>query len=1218
MSEEHAREHSERASEQEVGRAGGRRWSRRRWAICCCGTGCAIAVAVTVAASILGGTAAEVAAEDREADAPSLARPENDPLLAPRLTEAREDSAKAEERRRTSEAGEKRERSRGAYRDQTDEEALSLVREKFAPIISQPLWQPPIGPGDRVERYVDDNSAIVEGAKGDKPTLLESTIPLRAPDGSGPRERLDLDLDESRDGFEPENAVTEIRLPKDLDDGLALPNSGIEVHPVSPGAGTESSDRDRSGQQTSGGPKGPDEAREVENKLFWANTDTDTDFFVAPLPAGFETFHQLRSVESPEALEFAVTAPEGFKLRPSDAPPGGVEIMDDRRPLASISPPAARDAQGAVVPTRFEIEGENLRLHVEHRKKDVAYPLLVDPSIMENQQSWESNLSLDTTGWRFLETGGPNGDFANFVGTSTSSRGRGLYTYMRRNQFYDGWATGQWSYPSPGDTYIIRTDHSGVDLDNYARGCVTAGANDAQGWEPGRQEPVGANDAVTGAAGAAPWTRCDVHFYNHNRRTYIDQPARGNFSSISLSPLGASGASPDQDLLFMGGAATQIVDDLPPRDLRQTGLPPSDQWVSSLVPKSVRVEAADGGFGMERLELSTPGWRSWGSQTLFSATDPCRGDRNAGTKRCPASQALEVALPEDREGTTEYRLDARDWLDNTSSASWSVNIDKTAPTFNLLGAVLPDARLGPAQHRLRVEASDIGQAGAKNSGVKRVEYAIDGGTPVVAAPNCAGGPCSQGFDIDATSAGLAEGSHSIRVVATDGVGRSSEQTFNVVVDRSAPVLRVGGSFRTSEFIKAQSYGLEVDASDPNPGSTAAGTGVDSAEVLVGGVSRAKQTCSSGVCSPFTLDGGALPEGPQAVEVVAADAAGNRSTERFQVLVDRSAPVVDVYGRGRDQSGLLLTDSAPVVRVDAFDGDTDGPRSGVRTIEVLVDGQRGAISEQQSPGQCVQEEGNCPLSRDFYLRPDKMAAGDHQVRVAVQDMAGHTFDDSWSVKTERTAPVLEAQGDLRTPAARWFGTGARELNVAARDDLGSGIRRVELTVDGRLIDAVEQGCPSGGCPITRDFSVEPSAYPTGEHEMKVRATDFHGNAAEDSWPIRIDATPPELALSGSLFAAAGRSLDQAEYQLDISASDGDIEKPQSGARNIEVLVDGARADFLEAPCAADSCSLTRSFTYRPVLGDSQAHEVTVISTDKAGQVARRSWTVNNPSASGGAP
>lgn len=573
--------------------------------------------------------------------------------------------------------------------------------------------------------------------------------------------------------------MTDVRFSKRLGEGLSLPNSGVEVRPVTSEL--------------------PGEPTRAADKLFWANVDTDSDLLVAPLPAGFETFSQLRSAQSPESLDFAVTGPPGSELRRSDERLGGVEVVRDGTSLASISPPLAHDAQGAEVPTRYEIAGDRLSLRVDHRDGDFAYPIMVDPAYTENQISWETNSGLDMAGWRFYESGGTYGNFDNLAGTG--SRGRGLYISMPANRWFDAYTWGQWRFKAPGDTYVSRTIHSDVDLVNAAgRGCITAGGWNPNGWEPGYQEPYGGTttQSQTGPAGNAPWSVCDVSFSNHRRTTTVNSTQRGNYSALQLTPFNFSGAGAQTDQVFMGGASTTITDDRPPRDLRQTGLP-AGQWVSSLTGKALRIEANDDGFGTEYIDLSSPGWRSWGSKTLMSATTPCRGDRNAGTNRCPNYASLDLTLPEDREGPVEYRMSARDWLDNTATQSLRVSVDKTAPTFALPGAVRPNARLGASQHQLLVDANDVGSAGAPNSGVKKIEYAIDGGTPVTATQTCASGACSHGFTLDTTDAGLTEGSHSVRVRVTDGVGRFKEETFSVIVDRSAPAIKpVTGTLRTSE------------------------------------------------------------------------------------------------------------------------------------------------------------------------------------------------------------------------------------------------------------------------------------------------------------------------------------------------------------------------------------------------------------------------------------
>jgi hypothetical protein len=115
------------------------------------------------------------------------------------------------------------------------------------------------------------------------------------------------------------------------------------------------------------------------------------------------------------------------------------------------------------------------------------------------------------------------------------------------------------------------------------------------------------------------------------------------------------------------------------------------------------------------------------------------------------------------------------------------------------------------------------------------------------------------------------------------------------------------------------------------------------------------------------------------------------------------------------------------------------------------------------------------------------------------------------------------------------------------------------------------------------------------------------AATPSVGTYVDNTPPGIALSGELWDRRDHQtiwFDEAP-QLTMSATDAG-----SGVKNIEILVDGARSDFVEQGCDPGGCGLSRTYTFNPsVYLSSGDHTITVNSTDQLGQTSSTSWTVH---------
>src|SRR5256885_1858248 len=81
-------------------------------------------------------------------------------------------------------------------------------------------------------------------------------------------------------------------------------------------------------------------------------------------------------------------------------------IVKDGKVLAQINSPSAVDADGQPVPVSYAVSGDRLEIRVDHAQRDVRYPVLVDPYIVEtfyfNAPAGTPN--SDWTGWQSLYT----------------------------------------------------------------------------------------------------------------------------------------------------------------------------------------------------------------------------------------------------------------------------------------------------------------------------------------------------------------------------------------------------------------------------------------------------------------------------------------------------------------------------------------------------------------------------------------------------------------------------------------------------------------------------------------------------------------------------------------------------------------------------------------------------------------------------------------------
>lgn len=109
----------------------------------------------------------------------------------------------------------------------------------------------------------------------------------------------------------------------------------------------------------------------------FAGEAADTTLAVQPTAEGIRGLVRIASSEAPERFEFAI---EGDVHALELDPDGGVLALGSGGELiARADSPWAVDAQGAAVPTHFEVEGTTLIQGVEHRGRDWSYGIMADP-----------------------------------------------------------------------------------------------------------------------------------------------------------------------------------------------------------------------------------------------------------------------------------------------------------------------------------------------------------------------------------------------------------------------------------------------------------------------------------------------------------------------------------------------------------------------------------------------------------------------------------------------------------------------------------------------------------------------------------------------------------------------------------------------------------------------------------------------------------------------
>lgn len=230
------------------------------------------------------------------------------------------------------------------------------------------------------------------------------------------------------------------------------------------------------------------------------------------------------------------------------------------------------------------------------------------------------------------------------------------------------------------------------------------------------------------------------------------------------------------------------------------------------------------------------------------------------------------------------------------------------------------------------------------------------------------------------------------------------------------------------------------------------------------------------------------------DLVSEPLGGPNENDTAEVLttVDNTPPDIALSGLNELAGAGPVPDGKHGLNVHA----SDGSGSGVAGVSMFVDGA--AVSEQ-NPGCPV---GGCALDQVFTFVNDDFAEGPHTVRVTAKDELGHVSSQQF-VLDSRNAPVLSLDGALRDRAdgeAIWSDETA-PLTIHAVDT-GTGMKSVEVTVDGVRSDFSERTCPSGSCRIDMAYTFQAANLTAGSHEVAVIGTDQVGHNSRVAWSVRV--------------------------------------------------------------------------------------------------------------------
>jgi hypothetical protein len=386
--------------------------------------------------------------------------------------------------------------SQTAYANETGSQAQATDTQQFPGEVDPPAFHSlDVSSGGRLVQTLGTNAALVQSASGHT-SVAASTLPLDGTTPSGASALLDLSLTDQNGSYTPESSLVPVTIPSASTGVVNFPNADFGV-------------RFSTGAAVAGSTLG--------DSMFYPDVGgsaSDTDADVRPLPVGADITFVLRSAASPETQTLTFSLPSAWKLASSSDQSGSVQVLDaSGKPVATLLPPVATDAQGQIVPTSYQVEGtDQVQLTVAHQTGDYAYPILVDPTVIPISNSYTGS-TLGTPDWEPINDAGYDelDNFAGYTGWKTQG-----YTQ------YQAGDVAAWKYVAPATDYVYKLSANGVYNTRWGAGggnyytAEEAGIlNTSGGWEnPGEYQLNGGAWQHTGSAEKANEGAVSGYDYN--------------------------------------------------------------------------------------------------------------------------------------------------------------------------------------------------------------------------------------------------------------------------------------------------------------------------------------------------------------------------------------------------------------------------------------------------------------------------------------------------------------------------------------------------------------------------------------------------------------------------------------------------------------------------------------------------------------------------------